>query len=113
MTVPTTGRDGTAVVIGASIAGLLAARVLAEHVGRVVVLDRDTLPEDAVPRGGAPQSAHAHALLSRGLRVLEELFSGLTDDLVAQGALPGDPQEVFRWITDGRAMAPPAPACAR
>ena len=106
MTAPTTGRGGTAVVIGASIAGLLAARVLAEHVGRVVVLDRDTLPEDAVPRGGAPQSAHAHALLSRGLRALEELFPGLTDDLVAQGALPGDPQEVFRWITDGRAMAP-------
>ena len=45
MTDPTTGRDGTAVVVGASMAGLLAARVLAEHVGRVVVLDRDTLPE--------------------------------------------------------------------
>ena len=106
MTVPPTGRDGTAVVIGAGIAGLLAARVLAESVGRVVVLDRDTLPEDAVPRGGAPQSAHAHALLSRGLRALEELVPGLTAELEAHGALPGDPQEAFRWITDGRSMAP-------
>lgn len=105
MTAPTAGRDGTAVVIGAGIAGLLAARVLAEHVGRVVVLERDTLPEDAVPRGGAPQSAHAHALLSRGLGVLEELFPGLTADLVAQGAMAGDPQEHFRWITEGRPMA--------
>ena len=106
MTVPTTGQDGTAVVVGASIAGLMAARVLAQHVGRVVVLDRDTLPEDAVPRGGAPQSAHAHGLLSRGLRALEDLFPGLTAELEAHGALPGDPQEVFRWMTDGQPMAP-------
>ena len=106
MTAPAAGRDGTAVVVGASVAGLLAARVLAEHVGRVVVLDRDSLPGEAVPRGGTPQSAHAHALLSRGLRVLEELFPGLTADLVARGALAGDPQQVFRWMTEGRSMAP-------
>ncbi len=48
MTAHTAGQDGTAVVVGASMAGLLAARVLAEHVGRVVVLDRDTLPEPVV-----------------------------------------------------------------
>jgi 2-polyprenyl-6-methoxyphenol hydroxylase-like FAD-dependent oxidoreductase len=106
MTVPATSRDDTAVIIGASIAGLLAARVLAESVGRVVVLDRDTLPEDAVPRGGVPQSAHAHALLSRGLRALEEVLPGLTAQLEAHGALSGDPQEAFRWITDGRSMTP-------
>ena len=105
MTDPIAGRGGTAVVVGASMAGLLAARVLAEHVGRVVVLDRDTLPEDAVPRGGAPQSAHAHGLLARGRRGLEELFPGLTDDLVARGALPGDMQEDIRWINEGRPMA--------
>ncbi|WP_448640211.1 FAD-dependent oxidoreductase [Geodermatophilus sp. URMC 63] len=105
MTVPTTGEGGTAVVIGASMAGLLAARVLAEHVGRVVVLDRDTLPDDAVARGGAPQSAHAHGLLARGRRALEELLPGLTADLVARGALSGDMQADFRWISQGRPMA--------
>ena len=105
MTAPTAGRDGTAVVIGAGIAGLLAARVLAEHVGRVVVLDRDTLPEDAVPRGGTPQSAHGHGLLSRGLRGLEELFPGLTEELVARGAHPGDVQQDFRWVNDGHLVA--------
>jgi 2-polyprenyl-6-methoxyphenol hydroxylase-like FAD-dependent oxidoreductase len=105
MTDPIAGRDGTAVVVGASMAGLLTARVLAEHVGRVVVLDRDTLPEDAVSRGGAPQSAHAHALLARGRRGLEELFPGLTDDLVARGAVAGDVQEDFRWVNQGRPMA--------
>ncbi len=105
MTHRTPGRDGTAVVVGASMAGLLAARVLAEHVDRVVVLDRDTLPEDAVPRGGAPQTAHPHGLLARGRRGLEELFPGLTADLVALGAVPGDMQEDFRWINQGVPMA--------
>jgi 2-polyprenyl-6-methoxyphenol hydroxylase-like FAD-dependent oxidoreductase len=105
MTPRTPGRDGTAVVVGASMAGLLAARVLAEHVGHVVVLDRDTLPEDAVPRGGAPQSWHGHGLLARGRRGLEELFPGLTAELVAQGAMTGDMQEDIRWINEGLPMA--------
>jgi 2-polyprenyl-6-methoxyphenol hydroxylase-like FAD-dependent oxidoreductase len=106
MTQRSPGRDGTAaVVIGASMAGLLTARVLAEHVDRVVVLDRDTLPEDAVPRGGVPQSAHAHGLLARGLRGLEELLPGLTADLVAQGALRADMQGDVRWINEGLPMA--------
>ncbi|MGY1692331.1 FAD-dependent oxidoreductase [Geodermatophilus sp. SYSU D01105] len=104
-TLPRTGRRGTAVVIGAGMAGLLAARVLTEHVDRVVVLDHDTLPEDAVPRGGAPQSAHAHALLSRGRAVLEELYPGLTAELVARGAVAGDPQADVRWVNDGYTMA--------
>lgn len=105
MSVRTPGQHGTAVVVGASLAGLLAARVLAEHVDRVVVLDRDTLPEDAVPRGGVPQSAHAHGLLARGRRGLEELFPGLTADLLARGALSGDMQADFRWVSQGLPMA--------
>ncbi|MFW3171180.1 FAD-dependent oxidoreductase [Geodermatophilus sp. CPCC 206100] len=104
-TFPTTGRNGTVIVVGASMAGLLAARVLAEHAGRVVVLDHDTLPEDAVPRGGAPQSAHAHGLLARGLRGLEELFPGLTAELVARGGRVADVQEDFRWVSDGYTLA--------
>src|SRR3954468_12398437 len=99
MTTPHSGQDGTAVVVGASMAGLLTARVLAEHVGRVTVLDRDTLPADAAPRGGVPQSAHAHGLLSRGLRGFEELFPGLTEDLVAHGAMSCDMQRDFRWVS--------------
>jgi 2-polyprenyl-6-methoxyphenol hydroxylase-like FAD-dependent oxidoreductase len=102
----TPGHDGTtAVVVGASMAGLLAARVLTEHVDQVVVLDRDTLPDDAVPRGGAPQSAHPHALLARGRRGLEELFPGLTEDLLALGVVSGDMQEDFRWVNEGVPMA--------
>jgi 2-polyprenyl-6-methoxyphenol hydroxylase-like FAD-dependent oxidoreductase len=75
-----------AVVIGASMAGLSAARVLADRFGSVTVLDRDDLPADAVPRRGVPQGRHGHVLLVSGLRALTELFPGLPDDLIAAGA---------------------------
>lgn len=79
-----------AVVIGASIAGLLAARVLAGHFAEVCVLERDELPDAALPRKGTPQAAHPHGLLARGRMAMESLFPGFTDALVAQGALVGD-----------------------
>jgi 2-polyprenyl-6-methoxyphenol hydroxylase-like FAD-dependent oxidoreductase len=47
---------GHAVVVGASMAGLLAARVLAGHVDRVTVVDRDRLPDGAEPRRGCPRA---------------------------------------------------------
>jgi 2-polyprenyl-6-methoxyphenol hydroxylase-like FAD-dependent oxidoreductase len=78
-----------AVVLGASMAGLATARVLADTYERVTVLERDTLPAAAAHRKGVPQSRHAHALLAAGRDALEELFGGLTDELVANGALSG------------------------
>jgi len=78
------------VVIGGSMAGLLAARVLADAYGDVTVIDRDQLPAFPEHRRGVPQAHHAHALLARGQQVLEELFPGLTADLVARGAPRGD-----------------------
>ena len=79
-----------AVVIGASVAGLLAARVLSERFGEVVLLERDDLPDCATPRKGTPHAVHPHGLLARGRVVLEALFPGFTEALVAQGALLGD-----------------------
>src|SRR3989440_4482040 len=75
-----------AVVVGAGIAGLTAARTLADRFDRVVVLDRDRLPDDPVPRRGVPQGEHGHVLLLAGQRALEELFPGLLDELTAAGA---------------------------
>ncbi len=80
------GRYGHAVVIGASIAGLLAARVLSEHFARVTLLERDTPGERAGYRKGVPQARHPHALLVRGQRELEGLFPGLTAELRGLGA---------------------------
>lgn len=75
-----------AVVLGASMAGLLAARVLADFYETVTVVERDVLADDAVNRRGVPQGRHVHALLGRGSQVLAELFPGFLDDLVAAGA---------------------------
>lgn len=78
------------VVAGASIAGLLAARVLAPHARELVLLERDRISGQAEePRKGAPQGHHAHALLAAGQQVLESLFPGLTASLVARGAPTG------------------------
>jgi 2-polyprenyl-6-methoxyphenol hydroxylase-like FAD-dependent oxidoreductase len=90
-----------AVVLGASMGGLAAARVLADAYKRVTVVDRDTLPVPGVQRRGVPQGRHAHGLLARGREALEELLPGLTDELVARGALYGDVQLQGRWYNEG------------
>ncbi|GGR09481.1 FAD-dependent oxidoreductase [Streptomyces netropsis] len=78
--------NSEAVVVGGSIAGLLTARVLADHVARVVVVEQDPLPEGPVPRRGVPQSTHVHGLGVRGLRTIEGLLPGFTDELTGAGA---------------------------
>ena len=75
------------VIVGGSIAGLLAARVLSSHACEGVLVERArVLDQPPLPRKGAPQGHHAHALLAAGQQALEALFPGLTDRLVAQGA---------------------------
>ena len=90
-----------AVVIGASMGGLLAARALADYYEQVTVLERDTLPPGCAHRKGVPQSKHTHALLARGREVMEAFFPGLSDELVAQGAIYGDGRETLRWFNEG------------
>ena len=77
-----------AVVVGAGIGGLTAARVVADYFERVVVLERDALPERAEPRAGVPQGKHIHGLLAGGQRALDDLFPGFVHDLVQTGAVP-------------------------
>jgi 2-polyprenyl-6-methoxyphenol hydroxylase-like FAD-dependent oxidoreductase len=75
-----------AVVLGASMAGLLAARVLSDAYQRVTVVERDTLPNKPEHRRGVPQGRHAHLLVPRGTQILDELFPGLLGDLAMGGA---------------------------
>ena len=79
-----------AIVMGGSMAGLLAARILVERFDQVVLLERDDLPEHPGPRKGTPHAVQPHGLLAKGCEVLESLFPGFTQALVAQGALVGD-----------------------
>jgi 2-polyprenyl-6-methoxyphenol hydroxylase-like FAD-dependent oxidoreductase len=95
-----------AVVLGGSISGLLAARVLADAYRDVTVVDRDVLPEHEEGRKGVPQGWHVHALLPSGARVLDELFPGMLAGLVAAGVpVLRDPREF--WIrVGGHQLAP-------
>ncbi len=91
-----------AVVLGASMGGLLAARALAPHFSRVTLIERDELPTRPVNRKGVPQGRHSHALLAKGGEVLESLFPGLSQDLIDLGVPTGDPGAQTRMIAGGQ-----------
>ncbi|SDJ97281.1 2-polyprenyl-6-methoxyphenol hydroxylase [Actinopolyspora mzabensis] len=94
-----------AVVLGGSIAGVLAARVLAESYREVVVVDRDLVLDSCGPRRGTPQARHAHGLHARGQLIFEELFPGLTAELADEGYPVGDLGEM-RWYFNARRLRP-------
>ncbi len=79
-------RARRAVVLGGGMAGMLAASALADHVGEVVIVERDRLPARAVPRTGLPQARHAHLLMSGGARAVESLLPGTLGRWIAAGA---------------------------
>ena len=80
------GKQG--VVVGAGMAGLTAARSLADFFERVTVLENDALPKEAAHRQGTPQSRHLHVLLPGGLRAMSRLFPGFEESLSKAGAVP-------------------------
>jgi 2-polyprenyl-6-methoxyphenol hydroxylase-like FAD-dependent oxidoreductase len=75
------------IVVGAGMGGLLFARVLADWATQVLVLERDSLPDDSEPRAGVPQGRHLHALLAGGCRAMESMLPGFVSDLRAVGAV--------------------------
>ncbi|MGH3673947.1 MAG: FAD-dependent oxidoreductase, partial [Pseudonocardiaceae bacterium] len=79
---------GRAVVVGASMAGLLAARVLANHFEQVIVVERDVLGSGPEARKGVPQGRMLHVLLPRGRAIVERFFPGYDRELLAAGAVP-------------------------
>ncbi|MFJ7250884.1 FAD-dependent oxidoreductase [Kitasatospora sp. NPDC098652] len=79
------GGAGHALVLGAGISGLCAARALSGFFERVTVVERDTFPEPSDVRRGVPQGAHVHSLTPGGAQVLAELFPGLVEELAADG----------------------------
>jgi 2-polyprenyl-6-methoxyphenol hydroxylase-like FAD-dependent oxidoreductase len=87
-----------AIVVGGSIGGMLAARVLADHFDQVTVIERDQLPEGSENRSGVPHARHLHFFFKRGLMVAEELFPGVTADLLAAGSHLLDQGRDFRIL---------------
>lgn len=80
------GATGQAVVIGGSVAGLLASRILSKHFERVIIIERDRFTDNADPRKGAPQARHAHAVLAKAVEIIEDLFPGFFAELEASGS---------------------------
>lgn len=85
--------------------GMLAARVLSNFYERVTIVDRDTFPAVGEQRRGVPQGVHTHGLLASGCQVFERLFPGLTAEMVAAGALPGDLLANSVWFMGGACLS--------
>jgi 2-polyprenyl-6-methoxyphenol hydroxylase-like FAD-dependent oxidoreductase len=90
-----------AVVVGASMAGLFAGRVLADAFDEVTILDRDPLPPEPVVRRGVPQANHVHVMLDPGRQALQDLFPGYSEDLLAAGGLDIDTASDLRYHQRG------------
>lgn len=87
---------GTAVVIGGSIAGIAAAKMLSETFDRVIVLEKDGPHRRREGRPGAAQGWHLHHLLTAGQIELERIFPGIVDDMVREGAFKVDMAAQYR-----------------
>lgn len=96
---------GKAVVLGGSVAGLLAARVLADHADKVVVIERDGLGSITNSRPGVPQGTQVHVLLPAGRVQLDRWFPGFSEQALAEGAAT-TPRDARRFYLDGRLKVP-------
>ena len=94
-------RRGHAIVVGGSMAGMLAARVLADHFERVTLVERDHLPSSPEPRLGLPAARHLQLLLTGGSDALEALFPGFWDEMVRDGAKMIDPGRDAVFFREG------------
>ena len=93
---------GKAVVIGGSITGLTSARVLKDYFGQVTIVERDQLGTAPEFRPGLPQSHHAHTIQPRGQAILEDLFPGLVNEVLARGAVAIDNGNDVAFYQDGK-----------
>jgi 2-polyprenyl-6-methoxyphenol hydroxylase-like FAD-dependent oxidoreductase len=94
-----------AIVIGGSMGGLLAARVLTDRFERVTLIDRDVFPAVGEQRRGVPQGVHTHGLLYSGRRVIEKLLPGVSQECMEAGAVNGDVLSTSRWYFEGGHLA--------
>lgn len=81
------GGHGHGVVVGSGLAGLTAARALANFMDRVTVIERDWVPRGPARRPGVPQARHTHSLMTAAQQGLDQLFPGIGRDLTDAGAV--------------------------
>ena len=98
-------KHGRAVVVGASVAGLFAGRVLADYFDEVILLDKEGLDGGAAPRKAVPQGNHIHGILTPTYHVLERFLPELIDDLIDNGAHVFDGGRDWRFHVYGNVLA--------
>lgn len=90
-----------AIVIGASMTGMITARTLCDFFDQVTIIERDTLPSGAEPRKGVPQGQHVHVLFSGGMQVIDDLFPGFSHELSENGSVVCDFAKELCWYHAG------------
>jgi 2-polyprenyl-6-methoxyphenol hydroxylase-like FAD-dependent oxidoreductase len=100
-----------AVVLGASMAGLMAARVLSDHADEVLIIERDGTDFDGTPRPGVPQGTQVHALLAAGAAQLDRWFPGFSTEAIDAGCVvtPKDGSRARMWIDKKVRLNPSQP----
>nr|WKN35443.1 hypothetical protein K4G66_24010 [Tunicatimonas sp. TK19036] len=99
-------QNKSAIVIGASMAGLVTARVLSEHFEKVFLVERDPILNQPESRKGQPQTQHLHALLASGLITLQKYFPDLTDSIKTGGGIVCDAWQSMVWNCYGNYRLP-------
>lgn len=95
-----------AIVIGSSIAGLAAAKTLANTIDQVTIIERDESGCRQEFRSGVPQARHAHTLMPQGQEILEQLFPGIIAELIHQGAVPVNIEQEVAFFHAGAWRTP-------
>lgn len=90
-----------AIVIGNGMAGLYSAQVLSQYFDQVTVLEAEPQEEKTHRTRGVPQSIHSHILLKRGQDIMEKLFPGIDQELLAAGAVEVTWGKDMWWYSRG------------
>jgi 2-polyprenyl-6-methoxyphenol hydroxylase-like FAD-dependent oxidoreductase len=94
-------REKSALVIGGSMAGLLTARILSDHFGKVTIIERDLVHDFPESRKGQPHTAHVHGLLVQGFKIVSRYFPDLLEGLQSGGSPLLDMAQNMRWYCHG------------
>ena len=90
-----------AIVLGASLGGLMTARVLSNHFEKVLIIEKDVVNRLPESRKGQPQTRHLHGLLPAGFNIMKNYFPDLPQALTESGANLVDFAETMVWNTYG------------
>ncbi len=101
MKTPTANQRTHAIVMGASLGGLMTARALSTHFDRVTLIERDVVNRQPESRQGQPQTRHLHALLPGGFQQMMAYFPDLKQALTEAGANVIDFADKMTWYTHG------------